>query len=544
MKSKVLALVAQPKYVWLLLAILAFCIYFPASSAMFIDDGSMGLMEIKSKGFKGYLSAYDAESLYYGQYGLQIILYKCFGTHAFGWLAFFAAMHTLNTILLFKLIALLTTIFESSSRSAALFTALFFYFSPHQIENIAWAATTHYCTTMAFFLWSSRICMQYIVDLKTPKFAMIYFFLFGLCLMTLEYSFIFPIFYAGIFAALKIGQKTTMSIFQFFKNILLPCGILIIAYLAILYFTKQSYIPRIGNVQNITLVHPLELANRYMQVLCKIWGQTHFLEGQQRVKFYEWLAKDFHGAWLLFATLLTIVVFIRFKNRNSLLIILLLILGGIIFYLPTLRIFFSYYFRHEHARHSYFGSIFLFAMAAYLITTMKRYIGLIVASIWCVLACYHLSITIQQRRKTGQLFSSYLQQYPANQTGINYILNPPCFGAESILFMYDGRTADAYYVMNDKYIKDKNVEIMGCVYQSVKDSFQVEKLDTRKFRLQLKTPGAWFLRNGYGGTSYSTDAYECTLDDFGGFTVSFKNLFPNDKVYYFQKGKFELLDCQ
>jgi hypothetical protein len=544
MRSKINAILIQPKYQWLLLALVIFCIYLPATNAMFIDDGSMGLMEIKSKGLKGYLNAYNAQSLYYGQYGLQIILYKCFGTYAIGWLAFFAAVHALNTILLFRVVALLTTIFDSSSRSAALFTALFFYFSPHHIENIAWAATTHYCTTMAFFLWSSRKCMQYIFDFKTPKYAALYFFLFALCLMTLEYSFIFPVFYAGIFAALKVGRRTTMRIFQFFKNILLPCGILIAIYIACLYFTKQSYIPRIGTVDNITLVDPLEMANRYMQVLCKIWGQTHFLEGQQRVKLYEWLASDFHGAWLLLTLVTIIIIFIRFKNRSALPIILLLIFGCFIFYHPTLRIFFSYYFRHEHARHSYYGSIFLFAIAAYLITTMRRYVGLMVTSIWCVLAIYDLSTTIQQRRHTGKLFRSYLNQYPTNNLGTNYVLNPPCFGAESILFMYEGRMADAYYVMNHKYIKDKNVEIMGCVYQSVQDSFQVEKLDAQKFRLQLKTPGAWFLRNGYGGTSYSTDAYDCTLDDFGGFTVSFKKLLPNDKVYYFQKGKFELLDCQ
>ncbi len=542
MKSSIEQLIPQRYFTitfFLLCWISIFLIYFPARHAMLIDDGMMGLNEIKTHGISGYWSSYQATCFYYGQYALLAMLYFLCGVNTTLWLLFFSMFHALNAVLIFKVSKKIYFLFidETLSTYISLFGCLLFLLSPYQFENIVWAATPHYAVSLMILLIGLYFLIDYVQGIKTNINPFIYFIFFSISIATLEITFLFPLVFMALYVYLFLLQKTRVSFIHFFKTILLPQIILVLVYILLLHYFKGPWLPHDVTASEQLIPFPHLIISSAQHIL-KVFAQIHFLDNPLRMNIYTLCE---HWQWTLLAelTLITSCAYFSYKReKENLYLFLLLLFISSVLYFPEVRLFFSTLFRYDHGRYEYFGTVFLFQLLAFLLFTINRMLRIFLMLLFLSVFSINIQIAFHDKREAGLLFNHFINSYPDTGKGMTYVLNAPGYCRETLVFWYDTRFPVAYNVIKNKPIQDRYKQIMSYVSMGTNDSFEVKKVDEYSYHFQLKTNGCWLMREGQGGSDYETDDYICDVDEWGAYLVTFKHLSETDHIFCYTKNGF------
>jgi len=541
MKSKINQFLNQVYFPVLLLLICwmsVFCIYFGSRGAMLIDDGMMGLNEIASHGIKGYWTSYNADCFYYGQYGLLACLYYLCGVNTVLWLLFFSLFHAINATLIFLVSKKIYALFLSGSHSIyiALFGCLLFLLSPYQTENICWAATPHYAISLMILLIGMNWSIDYIQGIRTLLSSFSYFLLVIFSMVTLEITFVFPVVFTMLYFFLYFLKKTERSFVYFFLRVILPQCLLNVLYVVLLYTFKGFWMP---HSVEATPYFPFEhLIISSAQHYVKVFGQVHFLSVSTRAEIYAMCGQ---WEWTLLIVLLllcTIAYLLYNRKKEFMYLFLFLFLVSTTLYYPHTRLFFATLFRYEHSRYEYFGSVFLFQLLSFLVFNTPRWIRNVLVSGFIILFSINLHTAVSEKKEAGYIFNHFLDNYQDTCKGMTYLLNVPSYCNGALVFWFDTRVPISLRVIRNLDIQSRYTQIMGYVSNGRNDSFEVKQLDSLSWHFQLKTGGCWLMREGMGGSDYETDAYQCDVDEWGGYTIKFKQLAKNDDILCYTSNGF------
>jgi hypothetical protein len=517
-----------------------FLIYFSAHNAMLIDDGISGIWEVKMQGIQGYWKSYGFENFYYGHYGIVALLYFLFGLHALGWYLFFVAMHALNATLLFMVCKKIfsNTNTDGQASLMAMCGSLLFLLSPYQSENIIWAATSHYCVTLFILLFSAYLLIGVMAG-KTLKFFLLIHVLFGISLLTLEISFLFPFILAGIFILFKLFKRNKLANGDFLLKLLLPQIVLIFVYCLFHKLLYQTWIPhdRAGHDTIFSFPHVITTLSQQM---LKLFGFVHFLEYGYRETIYHSLLHWKKVLLALSIIFIALSFFLYKKGKPQLYTGLFFIIAALLMYAPFMRLYFMFLARIENDRYNYFASVFLFSLLVFVLFQLPRFIRITLIAGYLIAFVVCLFPVVSARKHSAVLHREYLSQLNADTVrGKIFLLNVPASCKDAYMFRAEGRLGIAYQTIYDKDIFDKIVQVAWYNAQSEKDHFEVIKLSDSSYQVQIKTPGSWWMYQSIGASDMEHELYSFKLNEWGDYILTFKNKPDHaDQILLYDQGRF------
>jgi hypothetical protein len=522
---------------WLIVSIA----YYPAHNAMLIDDGVSGLFEIKTKGWIGFADSYGFGSFYYGHYLFLILINALFGSNSLGWFAVFTLMHAINTFLIFKTFYTLYTSLNNNNNNIvmAFSGAVLFLCSSYQSENIVWAATSHYAISLMVLLSSIQFLIAWFQNNKTIFPLWVFHLLFAISLVTLEISFIYPAIYVLLYLLFRLYNKNNVTPIKFFTTIILPQCLLITTYFLIYKLRRGLWMPDDrAPLDAVVSVH--EMFSHLVQHLVKLFGFVHYLPYPKRDAVYQFCL-HWKKVGVLFIGLFFALSYFYYRLGNKkILLFLFLCAFGLIMYAPFLRLYFMYLARIENDRYSYFGSVVFFQMFAFIIFQFSKNIRMLFVGCYILLFAYFNIQNIRARQWSATMNDAFLNNYPKQNTGKIFLLNIPISCADAYIFRSEARLPLAYKIKFQKDLVPLPIQVAAYNAQKITDTIEVKKINAVTFHVQLKANGTWWRNNNsMGATNYETPDYAFTLDEWGGYTLQFKNnLQPEDAVLLFNGVNF------
>ena len=517
-----------------------FLIYFSGHRAMLIDDGISGIWEIKMQGFPGYLKSYGFENFYYGHYAIVAILYFLFGLHTIGWYIFFIAMHALNTTLLYIVCKKIFSNTNTENRSSlmAFLGSVFFLLSPYQSENIIWAATSHYCASMCILLLSILWLIKKTTGEKTYSLGLFHL-LFGISLVTLEISFLFPLVLLAVYFLYRVLNKNRLSLPDYGLKILLPQALLVFTYCLFHTIFFHSWIPH-DRASHDTVFSFSHAITTLTQQMVKLFGFVHFLDYSKRETIYQSLLHWKRGLGVLVLIFTAISFFIYKKKKENLYISYFFILSAMLMYAPYMRLYFMWIARIENDRYNYFASAFLFSFFIFLLFHFHKSVryAIIFLYIGTFITC--LFPVISARKHSARMHQQYLAQLPVDSSnGKLYLLNVPASCKDAYMFRSAGRLGIAYQAIYNRDIFERVDQVAWYNAQSEEDIAEIKKVSDSSYHVQLKTDGSWWMQQSIGASDKENDTYSFKLDGGGGYLLTFKKkLGEEDKILLYSGGRF------
>jgi hypothetical protein len=174
--------------VTLIYFIITLILYWPSKDGKFVGDTLYYLEEIKKDGFRGIFTSYDM--IFHWQFPCLVyyLIHKIFGVSWLGWHLVFSFLHSINAILIKRV---LENLLPKKYFLVALFGSFLFLVSPFQSEVVAWGATLHYLLIVLFLLLSILSIHSYYTTQRNLQLYLFHVY-FILSLWCFEQAFLFP----------------------------------------------------------------------------------------------------------------------------------------------------------------------------------------------------------------------------------------------------------------------------------------------------------------------------------------------------------------
>lgn len=496
---------------------------------MLIDDGISGLWEVRDMNMAEILRSSQFKSLYQLHYVSLALYWKVFGSNSQAYFIWFMCLQGLLATLMYIVLPKLVSLFKIEKTNFLFFLlGLLFICSPHNIENFAWAATSHYVLAFVFYF----ALLHYLVKALGAKEGSIFwfYFFFVLSLFTMEISLLFPLSVTAIIGALYFKDRDKNRLKRFLVCYALPLYMGVFLALSLLYFLSDTWVPR--GSSNFFSLRFYDAVVNFWNYILQALGYTHYLNVQQRFSLYGTLSTySFWPGLLLIIT--AVVVFIRRKNY----LLLLVFLHIIIFISPNLFRWGAILFRYENSRFLYFVLPFLLSFIL-LFSFKKKFLFFSIGLVVLVANLFFLRIALKDKQASGLVHETFIQQFEAYKDKDIYLLNIPncCTGYQ--IFRGYNRIRIASDVKHKRHGKEKLKEILWYYALSVKDSFSVQKVDDGRLQIQPRSLGVWLMSDWGGAVSYEDDEIEVEMTEWSGYFVRFKEAIkPTEYILLFSEGQ-------
>lgn len=514
-----------------------FILYYPAHHALLIDDGLSGIYEMKTQGWDGFKNSYGIHSLYFGHYGFLAMEYAILGFHDLGWFTWFVLWHTINTCLIYAFFSrLYHHLGFQNAQWIALSGSILFMLCPSQLENITWAATSHYNLSLFLLLISINLLLTYLVNGKRSAHWVYIILCFTLGLFTLEVAFIFPVIYGLLYILLKITGHIPLSGRRFWMTIVLPCFLSFGLYLLLFHLKNHSWIPkRFDEEITFTLAGTV---THLAQYLIKLVGCVHYTDYETRDAIYS-SCLHWKKVIILLIFVLGILSYLLYrKDKKTLLAFLFLVAGMLLACLPFMHYYFMYLFRYENDRYQYFLSVFLFQALTLLCSLAPKKLSVLIILIYVFGFVCLITKGVNDKQEAATLHHQYLYSLPITKSqGQCYLLNVPNYCLDHYEFRALYRLPIALQTLRQIPRSDALHQILFYYAKSTKDSFQAKQINDSTYSLSALTNGSWWMYESIGASDYENEDYSVKLNG-NSYELRFKHaLQPSDQLWYFNRGK-------
>ena len=521
--------------IFLFFATIGLLLYYPVSDYMLIDDGVSGLWEVKDMSWEEIFRSSEFKSLYQLHYVFLYGYYHVFGASSVAYYVWFVLLQSAVLTAFYYAMSKLANLFGLSKTNFVFFViGILLMTSPHNFENIAWAATSHYNLAFLFFFVMLSCLLDALLGKKQK--LILFYSLFSLSLFTMEMSVLFPlsfgliVFAYWMYSGNRVGLKKGLLLY------VIPSALLVLLSFALLKVLNNSWFPRSGTVA-IFIPSVLDSITNFWSYWFQGIGYTHYLSFRQRESFYRFV--DIYVFW---PGLLSIgfIIFYCLKKKKYFPLVLFLMCG--IFLLPNLYRWGTILNRYENVRFLYFTLPFMLSVV--LLLFYKRKLLLAILSILFLTAnLYFMYFTIQDKVVAGKIHEKYLEELQSVKSNDVYLLNIPSFAKGNFIFRGSNRVRIADAMKDTQHNEIIFKEVLWYYAQSAEDSFSVEKTDSLTLRVSPKTDGVWPMNESIGASSYENENVKVTLGEWGSYEVRFKKAIGEEtRILLFSDGS--MIDCK
>ncbi len=526
--ERFISTIDRPKYGLFFYYIVAVLFFWNTTGTSFVDDSLEWIVSYMKQGWRGYMHSYDMTSVYYLHDLFSNLMYDSFGKNNVLWYIIILFFHSSACYYLYKYIYLILSDNDrKNARWIAIVSSFIFLCGAYNTENIFWIATYHYEVSI-FYLFVS---LFKIAEQKGELTKRQYWYIFGVFpfMLTMhEISFFFPI---AFFATIVYYQWNMVRLkLKNWIAFLIPYGIAGFVVLIMTKIVKGSFIPHYG----VSHVKDHNLYNFFYTLYCYIAKHflfIHNLEFRLREKIYDVDIKTmiilFIG--ILFLILATIYVLRKrlYKMKDYYLIIFLLLL----FYLPVSNMYFFWHFPIQNDRLGYYLSAFAFVLFSIWSISNLGQIGKLITVLFMLANLFFFRINIHNIEESIYFtekiavnsYKPYLDKCPI-------ILNLPYNYKGFYSFRKIFRFESSMYFYFQKDIKF--IYTTSMPFFSPTDSVETEKLSDSTYKIRLRAPGAWLMKESLGGLDYQNDQVKVDYsDDNQEATILIKN-FNNNPILY------------
>ncbi len=531
-------LTTQPLFYFTSIFLLIFITYLPGHSGMLVDDGLSGIWEIQKQQLGGFLQSYGCDRFYHGHYAILFLLFSIASFHTISWFILYTILLSINSTLVFFFFKKFFTrlVLCPLATPIALSTSVWFALQPYMIENILWAATSHYAFTFMILFAVMYLLMDNTTAYTIPNIILSHLG-FALALVTLEISFIYPLVWGGFMLLQYILHVPELKIRSYIQLYLLP-QILLVACYAICYkYVYDYWFPHDRLGRNIE-VHSIHYIQTLMQRLFMQVSLIQYADYPLRHWWYSRISS--HAIPLSIILFSSVALYLLFKkNKKAAWIMVWLLSMWLLFSLPFMRHYFMYLFRYENIRYLYFSSVFIYALVAYILISRLRYLNvLLLVSSLCVFI-YFDRVAANHRALAGKIHQDYIEHFPNNTNGKHFLLNVPSYVHDVYVFRYSDRLKIALETYQKDVDYDNIIQVSGYLSHAYQDSITVDKINDSTYKVYNYTPDSWWIREALGAVSYENDQYFFEKDEWNGYLLRFKQkLSANDKLWLFVNGRF------
>lgn len=493
---------------------------------MLMDDGVSGLWEVKDMTWNDIFRSSEFKSLYQLHYVFLHTYLQIFGTNSVAYFIWFVLLQSAVLTAFYNSMPKLCELFGVTKTNVLFFiVAVLLMTSPHNMENVVWAATSHYNLAFLFYFILLGLFVHSFVGKR--QFVILFHFIFILSLFTMEMSLMFPVSCGLILFLYWLQSKDTGGVKKVLLYYMLPMFVSILLSFVLLQYLNDSWLPRGGS--DASFIPSISDAVTHFWAYCiQAIGYTHFLSYDLRTAFYASVK-----SYVFWPGLITIaaIVFYSFKNKKYLLLVFFLTAG--LFLLPNLFRWGSMLNRYENVRFMYFALPFIITFFLYLFSNSKILLSSL-AIILLIANLIFMRTTVNDKVVAGEIHESYLGALQEYRTDDVYLLNVPSFGKGNFIFRGYNRVRISSAMKNVDSVEIKYKEVLWYYAQTNMDSFTVTRVDSQTIFVKSQTPGIWPMIEDQGAQSYENEDFEVVMDEWGGYNVRFKNpLNPNTKVLLF-----------
>jgi hypothetical protein len=415
----------EPGFVgtFLLFFLVTFIIYLPAGDGKFVNDTFYYLNEIEQTGAKGMLGSYNMIFLWHVPSFSYYLIYKLFGLHWLGWHIIFAGFHSLNAVLLIRVVKKLLP--EMDYGILWLAGALFLL-SPFQTEVVAWGATFHYLLIVTFLLTGALSLLNY---LKSPSnLQLLYYHLsFACALSCFEQAFLYP----AVFALIAISSVSHPFERTFLRNLFLkfmvPNALMIALYFIGTKWVYGVWVAHYGAEKHVVLDWNM-MYECLLNYLTKFMVFFRYLPDGLKALYHQPLLHDIiRWAFPVLVILLSAII-VRSQNMTlqNKKIIGMLAASFFLMLLPVLNLDQSFTFEIQSDRYGYIASMFFYPlMVLLLFHFLNRKISLGISMIFLAISVILLIPAIGYWGKSGAIGMKLIRDYPLKQGQQAFLLNLP-----------------------------------------------------------------------------------------------------------------------
>jgi hypothetical protein len=495
--------------------IITLILYWPSKDGKFVGDTLYYLEEIKKDGFRGIFTSYDM--IFHWQFPCLVyyLLHKIFGVSWLGWHLVFSFLHSINAILIKRV---LENLLPKKYFLVALFASFLFLVSPFQSEVVAWGATLHYLLIVLFFLLSILSIHSYYTTQRNLHLYLFHVY-FILSLWCFEQAFLFPIVYI-LYYFFFLKKELFSNWKNFFIKFTLGNFIIIALYFIATKLYYGVWIAHYG-AKTHTQIDFGFLYQNLINYLNKFFFYYRDLPETLRV----FLNKPIFSVIIPLGIVALLGLF-YYVNRTdkkllSILLFLLLTFGAML--VPVLNLDHSFTFELQSDRYGYIASAFFYPFICLLVMGLLGKRGL--AIFFIVSSMISIPLLIQNNiywGKSGEIGLGLIKNYPlkANQKAI--ILNLPD-NYKGAYCLRNGLPDGLHYFKNEIY-KPNILTVAMVNILSKNDETEVSQLDSNIYYVKCKEYGKWYYHQEIKKGRFEKLDYSIDYDEWNtAYTLQIKS---------------------
>lgn len=535
---------------FIILWLVLFFLYLPATHAGFVADFTGWLNDIRTSGFWDYINRthFSVKSLYQFTQFTTYIFYRLFGIHALYWHLLHISLQAINSFLWFLLCS---RIFSDSNIKNANLVAfagtLIFCVNPYLSEVIVWEPSFHYLQgfllILLILLWVQKF--HYSSHIKYAWFSGIVFFL---STYSLEIFYLTPFFVCTLALYYRLALHYDKTLLK--KTLLwflLPQLILCALYLVVYHITYGEWMPHLKD----TALH-----NSWRYYLSKpakyiffLLFSGRFFSADIKQKVYD-VCQSYLGIFIILFALFATSVYIAFRFKSfkpraktiSLLFIwilpVLIIMGPLWFPESEQYIFCD--------RYLYLLSAIIYMLTCLILYTLvNRYVFIVLVALYVLMNVYITSKLNKFWKQSADIVHTLLYDLPnANNKKVLLLDLPENYKG---IYMIDATAEGEYKLMHNELVpeKIKNVvyDVVSFNMNSIHDGAHVLVLNDTTIHVTLNQSGSWWWYHAHGAVDYENEDYAVHIIKAGrDYILSLKKPADNYLLLYMADGQWKTVD--
>ncbi len=510
-----------------------FALYFIAAQAGFVTDFTGWLDQVENQDFLTYVnrSNFEVVSLYQVTQVVTWLYYQLFGASAWMWHLLFITLHTLNAVLLCKLVVnMLCDVGADHFKTGAYAGAVLFCVTPYISEVIVWEPSFHYLQGLLILLGIMLWVQQYIYTGKR-KYIWYAFIVYLLSTHTLEVFYITP--------------WLVLSLLLFYKKhafkkgvvyFVLPMLAIFVLRLVEFKLLHGDWTSRVGTDTVMTASQGgFGKAGKY---LFHLIFMGRFFNNEWRTAVYQFCDSTV-GLLLVYGISIALLLWgaIRFNKlagRLKVMVMLLLWTGASL--ILVVPLWFGDMMLVIFDRYAYFTCAFLFMLVALLVWAINnKYLRYAVLA---VIVLVNLRYAVQVNRywwKSSRIVNSLVENIPVEKGKALVLLNNP----ESMhgIPMLGAWPQSEFKLMHNLLLPEQPIDnkvhdVLAYNMLTPEDGAHVQVTGDSTLRVTLNQWGTWWWYEGIGGRSYENEDYILNMVDGHFYDLTFKQPLKNYTLLY------------
>ena len=492
-------------------------IYAPAYHAGYSSDYFGYLDAYKKNEWMDILLTFHYGSLLYVLHYVTYFIVHYFGPENIFFFLIASIFHGFNSYLTGVFARKLFNIMNLEVGMIAIGASLLYLVNPYLSEGLTWKACLHYPMVVTFILCALiKYCDFLIEGRASLRWQAILFFIIS-C-FTLEFGMFVP----GIFALLLFLKAYMEKSWTLVKKEALwtwiPSGAFLGFYLLMNKLILGVFIGHYKAASHLAFgFHSLTyVVKAFIKTLLFARHWPHTI----KMSFYEvFLNKPVNTLACLFL-IIGIVFILLNKNSSKLILGFFLLCGFALFFAPVCNSYFVMLSWFEVDRYVFISLTFFVILYMLLISVFPKWIQISLFGIFFCISSYFLTMQIKMLGDSAvsstRIMDSGSELYKSSKNFI--LLNVP--DSYNGFWMYTNFSDDVPALTEGlSLLRDsemdirKNKRLLAFVMLNANDSFNIERIETNKWKMSMGQWGSWWIKNGVGTTGFENDSMKVEIDN-------------------------------